>query len=497
MKTPPDAPRSRRREFVRTTLIGSVGLGLVGCPKSAAPLRQQQSREANPVCHAVRDGRSLPRPAADERVDVAIVGGGPSGLIAAYRMRDTKVCLLEKEPSFGGNCRIDRWRGLSLSTGGAFYSEEEEELAALFDEIGLRSIAVRGGDALVLQGESFLDFLGEGAKDLPLSAKIRDDLARFAEQASRQLRDTPPARLERLSFATLLRDYDPWLTRFWDRFGLSNWGGRTKDTAARTGLEATLWAAGRSPRRSFPGGMAAASEALRARLQAEGGEILRPGSAVYAIEVEGDEAIVRYFQGSRARALRAKGVIVALPKFYARRIVAGLSDAQSAAMAALRYAPYLVFNLCFSRMPPPAAYDSWFLDTPFTDAIAADWVLHQGVDPKKGPSAWTVYQPMHEKERAFLLEPAEVERRVERSVRAMERHFPKLRESLVEARAMVRGHPMAISFPGRRPFIEAASAPFGPVFFANTDGDPGVSSFHGACVSAQRALAQLRAHLAG
>src|SRR5579863_4268239 len=76
--------------------------------------------ESNAVCHQVRDGKhfSIPKPSAE--YDVVIVGAGPSGLMAAYRLRDTNFLLIEKERWLGGDALSERWESQWYATGSAY-----------------------------------------------------------------------------------------------------------------------------------------------------------------------------------------------------------------------------------------------------------------------------------------------------------------------------------------------------------------------------------------
>src|SRR5262245_61517670 len=67
------------------------------------------SSESNTICHRVRDGAPFRLPKPSRQFDVVILGGGASGLCAAYRLRDTNFLLLEKEPRLGGNAISERW----------------------------------------------------------------------------------------------------------------------------------------------------------------------------------------------------------------------------------------------------------------------------------------------------------------------------------------------------------------------------------------------------
>src|SRR5262245_15769788 len=340
-----------RRYFLKTVVLGAAALGARRPGECALPLgasgRARLDGESFDVCHSVRDGTALPVAPVTVGHDVVIVGGGPSGLSAAYRLRDRDLLLLEKEERFGGNCVLDEWRGVRLSTGGAFYTRSEGELVALFDEIGARGLKVEGGDSLVIHGQPTRDFFRSGADHLPLPKRVREDFKRSRAELLRRLDRSRPEELDSVPFADLLQPYAPEVRRFWDAFGPSNWGGDAASTSGLVGCGAYRWAGGADdPRWTFPGGMAGAAHHLAEWLKPRLGDRMRGGAAAYRIEAERGGAVVRYMERGEPRAVRGRTVIVAAPKFYASHVVAGLPGDQVLAMRSIRYAPYPVFNVC-------------------------------------------------------------------------------------------------------------------------------------------------------
>src|SRR5215469_9225759 len=93
-----------RRDAIRYLVSGALA---AACPASsrgdsnAAASPVQLGSESNTICHKVRDGLELRAPAPSAEHDIVIVGGGPSGLSAAYQLRHEDFLLLEKEPRAG------------------------------------------------------------------------------------------------------------------------------------------------------------------------------------------------------------------------------------------------------------------------------------------------------------------------------------------------------------------------------------------------------------
>src|SRR5262245_39965362 len=111
-------PGATRRDAIKYLIAGSV---MAACPVPLSAFEGGQQTvhlgsESNTICHKVRDGHHFKLPVATSHHDVVIVGGGPSGLLSAYLLRDRDFLLLEKEPRFGGNAISEQWRGVWYST---------------------------------------------------------------------------------------------------------------------------------------------------------------------------------------------------------------------------------------------------------------------------------------------------------------------------------------------------------------------------------------------
>lgn len=516
---PPDHPdyQYTRRHLLKALVFGGAAAHLAACREPGvasahldattagtttattaadaglAALRKLPTGESFERCHMVRDGAAIESGPITGSADVVIVGGGPSGLSAAYRLRDRDVVVLEKEQVLGGNCTLYEWEGVRMASGGAFYTESETKLVALLDEIGARGAKIEGTDSLIIEGEPVTDFFREGVSKLRLPTRVKDDLRRSYEEVVKIYEKRPKKALDAVPFSTLLEPYAPEVREFWDRFGRSNWGSDAANTSGYIGAQAYTWAGGmQDPRWTHPGGLAGAAQILGEVVKRSLGERLITGAAVYRVEREGkgaaERAIVRYHKDGQVHAIRARAVILAIPKLFAKMIVPGLPDSQLADMRATRYEPFVVLNVCLSSPGPDPAYDNWFLDTPFTDFIVADWIVHAGKGPPDRKTALSVYWPLREEERALLLVDPVLLDMADRAVDHLERHFPGLRSKIAEVHLFRRGHAMFASTPGRLSWVDRVSRPFGPIFFAHTDSAE-FASFDGGLEAADKAVA--------
>src|ERR1700720_3710439 len=128
-----------RRDFLKFVVAGSVA---AGCPVNLSLFsaetvpKQQLDGDHFAICHEVRDGQQFDKPAVSSRHDVVIVGGGVSGLSAAYFLRGRDFLLLEKEPHWGGNAYLQEYQGQAYATGSAF-DEKDTISQQLAHAIGL------------------------------------------------------------------------------------------------------------------------------------------------------------------------------------------------------------------------------------------------------------------------------------------------------------------------------------------------------------------------
>ncbi len=490
-----------RRQAIRYLIGGAV---VAACPFPAAllagsrpePGMTRLGSEENKLCHQVRDGASFRLPAPSEQHEVVIVGGGPSGLMTAYRLHPTDFLLLEKEPRLGGNAISEEWKGVWYSTGAAY--QMSDEIEALCRELGMEIHRIRSVDAAVIHDTLVPEFWGDGLWKAPYPESVKKNWERFFKDMRALDTGKNREKLDAMSFAELLRPYGREVKDFFDNFGPNNWGAVSEDTSALIGAESVTWGGGTDPDRfTWAGGLGRISLALEERLQRLAPGRLRKNATVLEVRPEGSKVIVSYSENGEVKSVSARAVVVACPKFMAKHIVRGLDEEHRTAMDAIRYQPYLVVNVCCREVVYNGSYDTNVpAPSSIVDFNVADWVINRDKRETRRPSVLTCYVPRREADRGELLNDEYCIRQGQHVVELLNRWFPGARAKVEEVRIYRRGHPMYASAPGVLTRIAPkVRQPLGSVFFAHSDSEGGISEYSSALRAADRCRDQVRAHL--
>ncbi len=490
-----------RRDFIKFIVAGSV---VAGCPLDellrAAPAGRPTDvhGEHYNVCHQVRDGHRFARPQVSRRYDVAILGGGVSGLTSAYFLQKYPFLLLEKESHWGGNAYLEDYHGEAYATGSAFEiaGEAGDQLAR---EIGLKLLPVNSPDATIVNGVLVEDTWRTGLDQLPYPAGVRESFKKFREAMRGIDIEKRREELDNEPLTKYTAGYAPELQQWWDCYGPSNWGARAADTSAMVAIEELQTISGQEPDRrvTLPGGLGAITKRLAEILLPRHREQMRAGATVVAVEPQKNEVHVTYALQGKLETIAAKAVIMATPKFITSRLVTGLPESQRAAMRKIRYVPYAVANLIFDRPVYSSGYDTWAPGKTFTDFIVAEWVIRKQPGYRQRHNILTFYTPLHEAERSRLLTEEGCRDLAGAVLRDFRGLMPGFNVDPIEVHIYRRGHPMFMSTPGTYTrIIPAARQPMERIFFANADSEGPESLTSGAVTSARRAVESVEKLLA-
>jgi protoporphyrinogen oxidase len=493
---------ANRRDFIKFVVAGSVA---AGCPVDLSLLSAETPQpptvdgEDNRICHQVRDGKIFSRPPVSARHDVVIVGGGVSGLTAAYLLRDRDFLLLEKEPHWGGNAYLMDYRGSAYATGSAFL-EKGEPAYSFAKEIGVEPLPVNDRDSTIIKGEWIPNTWAEGLDKLPYPAPVREGFKKFRKDMLAIDLKKRAAELYNLPFSDFMKDYPAEVKQWWDNYGPSNWGAATEDTAAALGIGEIQEIGGDAVPEfyTWPGGLGAITKKLAETLQPNFAERMQAGATTIAVVPDGKEVQVTYVQGAELKTVGAKTVVMATPKFITRRIVQGLPETQSDAMHQIRYIPYAVVNLIFDKPVFNKSYDTWCPGNTFTDFIVADWTIRNQPGYQQKYNIITCYTPMREDERGYLLTEPGTRKKAASVLSDFQKLFPGSNVDPVEVHIYRRGHPLYMSTPGLYTKVQPlAREPMDRVFFANTDSEGPESTTGRAIMAAKRAVKEAEGRLAG
>jgi protoporphyrinogen oxidase len=491
-----------RREFIKFVVAGTVASGcpldsvLLAAPTEAAPSIEG---EENRICHQVRDGKAFSRPPASASHDIVIVGGGISGLAAAYLLQKHDFLLLEKEPHFGGNAYLMEYQGQAYATGSAF--ADHESVVAFAKEIGLEPLPVNNFDPTVVNGEFVADTWGDGLDKLPYPPAVREAFKKFRKELLAIDFEKRREELSSIPFTELMKGYPPEIKLWWDGFGASSWGSRSEDSPAAIGVAETQWMAGphrKDDRYTWPGGLGALSKRLVDVLQPKFGERMQTGATIVAVASEKNAVNVTYMQGTELKTVSAKAVIMATPKFITRRVLEGIPEKQDEAMQQMRYIPYALVNLIFDKEIYRKGYDNWCPGNSFTDFIVADWVIRNQPGYRPKYNILSCYTPLHEEERRVLLTEASSRKLAGDVLKDFQKLLPATNVDPIEVHLYRRGHPMYMTTPGLYTKVQPLlRTPMDRVFFANTDSEGPVSSTTQAIMAARRVTQEVEHRLAG
>ncbi|MFN0241705.1 MAG: NAD(P)-binding protein [Planctomycetota bacterium] len=326
-------------------------------------------------------------PAPDEEVEVAIVGGGLSGLTTAYLLRHRHPVVFELHERFGGVAMGETWRDTSFSMGSAYFiaPDKGSVLEGLYHELGLDKVyrfAGTDADLVEFAGTIESDFWkGTGLPDAQVEAfrRYADVVQNYADKSYPDIplvADRDNAWILRLDQKSLKDDIA-------EKVGLpiprllaagvqgychSSFGAGWEEISAAAGWN--FIAAEEYGRWICPGGNAYVADVLWQKLVRaySHGHLdrLRAGTRAVEVAVQPDgrvRVVYRTPQGT-FRSLLARRVVLACSKHICKYLIPGLQQLDARkyeAMQQINTNAYIVANVLLEKPVALDFYDLFLL----------------------------------------------------------------------------------------------------------------------------------------
>lgn len=426
---------TNRRDFLRSlgavALAGCAPVGQAALPPGEIFGMSQQ------LGHRLLSG-DFPAPAETRKTDVLIVGGGVSGLSAAWKLAQLAVddfLVLDMEIEAGGNSRAGR-SPLVAYPWGAHYlplpGREATDVRQLLAELGVlqgdpaaekprydeRYLCATPQERIYRNGlweEGLLPQRGIDAAERAQQKRFHEHMAELRRgrgKDGRRLFALPMAlssldaewrALDRQSFAQWLsaNGYTApslhWLANYACR---DDYGADYRQTSAWAGLHYFACRDGEATNAASDAVLTApeGNAWLVRGLLAKAAGRVQTGALVWRIE-EGKSSIsADALVDGRSIRYEARQVIWAAPAFILPRVWPAMPAALKVDALAGEYSPWLTANLHLSAFPEerhgaPPAWDNVFYDSPGLGYVVA---THQLIRRRPEGTVFTYYRALHD-----------------------------------------------------------------------------------------------------
>ena len=322
--------------------------------------------------------------------DVIVVGGGFSGLTAAYYLKDKKVLVLEKEAKAGGRCQSGTWEGFYYPKGTEYKGPPEAYTTTFFNEIGAVETQVPPPtDGVAYNGQFYLkrhllDYLGT------LSAKthyyqLEDELYQLAQSGIEAAVYDSNALLSNYAVYDNMtvedwlnqNNYEPMIQKFVNVENRGLFGANNKNLSMLFNIPEMYFdlpdtsSINQSEVYTFQGGMYSIVDGLVNQL----GDKVVCGANVQEVFVNNDLSVsVKYIKDGVTKVLHAQTVVMATPApITAQLVTNGLTQDVRSALGAVDYSQYMVVNLFLSERLLNKTFSISCIDENFVTLYDALW----------------------------------------------------------------------------------------------------------------------------
>ncbi|MES2205951.1 MAG: NAD(P)-binding protein [Pseudomonadota bacterium] len=514
----------------RSFLIWSAATGGAGLATAAGFLRWQEMnvqahypgrQEGHYLRDRLQDKRSLPKPSAEFKTDVVILGSGVAGLTAAWKMHkeDHHNFLMIDGPELYGNAAGGHFNGLAYPTGAHYLplpSPESFHIREMLSDLGIilrnpmsdkpyydeRTILHAPEERLLFNGawqDGFIPTEGVSPAEREehhqffkeverlRALKGRDGKRIFVFPTIHSSSDTEWAALDTISLKTWLEQnhyHSPTLHWYLNYCCRDDYGTRYDKVSAWAGLHyyCSRWGKAENAQDgtwlTWPGGL----HPLAMRLDQAAGQRRKKGTAVHLKKtIKGVEALcLEWVNGQpKTYTVHARKAICAMPLFVAARVVESIHEYGFQPKEHLpQYAPWMISNFLMKRMPEerpvaPLAWDNVVYQEPGLGYVVS---THQDIrsrPPEK--SVFTAYRALSDRspeEARKWLSSATPEALLEAASEDLKAAYGwKFAPCVEKVNITVRGHAMSAPLVGFRSNagIAALREQEGAIVFAHSD----------------------------
>jgi len=514
---------SRRSFLIKgTLLVASAAGGIISCNSLQSAKKQMVRggiKGANRLAGHMLTGSGRISPKETERTGIVVVGGGISGLSAAWEFRRegfNDFLLLELEEKAGGNA-ASGYNAVSHYPWGAHYipipGDDAVFVRQLFEELGI----IEGYDArglplynefylcadpqerLFVHGhwqEGLIPQLGISERDRSQydeffqamkefkEAKGSDGRRAFSIPINQSSRDSRFLKYDAVSMDRYMAEngwdsrYLRWYVNYCCR---DDYGCRLDETSAWAGIHYFASRAGKAANAdphsllTWPEGIGWIVKKMEEKVKGN----IRCNACVLNIESVGDDLAVDYYDARRNVPVRilSKAVVYAAPRFTAFRTIKPFREKVLPAYAgSFGYAPWLVANITMKGVPDEekGAPLSWDNVSYHSDSLGYVVANHQDLTTHREKTVLTYYFPLTSgdasSERQKALQRS-YEEWVEMIIRDLSGMHPGIGDRIEELNVWLWGHAMIKPVTGFM-WGEArreAMKPLGRIFFAHSD----------------------------